>query len=1280
MSDIPTVKLLVVDDNRSFCEAIVETLDEDSAINYLITAVENGEQAYAALKNGQSPYDVFLIDQRLKGDKVDGIELMKTLLEVSPESAAIVLTGYASREDGLRAMRSGALRYIRKTPDWSTLFEELTLIIGSVVESRRTRSEAEWLRVLTEIGQQFQSCLNRDEVAAVLITGARKLGFRQARLWQVFVERGRTWLKGWKQVPANHMSGFEGYLMLRDKSPYAKRTLSGKTPQRFNGRELGASPLDEHYRHTVTVAKEKGWISVPLWVGKRCLGQLTLHHYNGTQPLDRIALSMIQLHADQAAAAFNRVELLEQRTISRQLAAINEQPVPRSDTELDALLQLIWAQVQSVFDEDSFHLCLLDWDARQMDFRLKVERGQKEQRELRPLRPHNGLVAHVAHRNRTVRVSHGVRRYMKRLKLQGFGEEVAQSWLGVPIRHEGAVLGVLAIQDNTQKLAYTKADQQLLEAIANQAAMAIGNAYLSLQAHRSAQQLEVLQYISGEILKLAPLGLDQMLHIVLSAVTAPYGLRLNRAMLFLADGMGQELRGCMGIGQFEKDGKPSDWQQDAPDEITFQGYLSKLQAGHVRPVPLDKIGPALRLSLVDEESIFCDVLRSGEPRRLDVEHDSHRIPQEFHDAVDPYKEMVLIPLKAGGKPIGMLAVDNKFDQRSIDDETFSRLQTFMNQAALAIDTMVQRDMLKRRVRTLEGLSQVQQAIIDIPSDIDLPDVLSSVVQQAARAISGIEAVDAITLYYIDLHSEALHLGALSGVRDEDAVKRGPLGSDSAVGRVLESSQPLFTSDSKNESLLQGRFVEEEDIFATAAIPLMVEEKTVGCVFFNYRRPHEFSEREKHLLRLFAQQAALAIHKAALNDEARRRQRRYETIIRITQIINATLDLDEFIRVVLNEVKREITNARQACIMLLESETGDLVIPPVSFEFYQIDKPNEMERTRIREGEASIAGRVVQMGKKVYVADVRRDPDYLPLVRSTKSEVCVPIRASDELLGVLVLESTRLDAFSPEDQQLLSALADQMAVALKKAQEHAELIKAQNDLAANKAIAWMGLFGSNWSHTVNQRAYQIDGKVYLLRQALSVSDSSRKLVTWLDEIEEATQQIKAMPIAGKFSMVPRAGSHRVRLDEVLEKHIRRWCSRDPHVELHLHLNCEDAQVPIEEGWLEIPLEKLIHNALSAMSGHGKLTVHSARHGSRVEVQVQDTGTGISDEIIKNYLLKKPVPQSTANEGSGLGLLIARKVLEAHGGNLQLLRTEPGKGTVFMFQLPVDDSDDTRRNGD
>jgi len=102
-----------------------------------------------------------------------------------------------------------------------------------------------------------------------------------------------------------------------------------------------------------------------------------------------------------------------------------------------------------------------------------------------------------------------------------------------------------------------------------------------------------------------------------------------------------------------------------------------------------------------------------------------------------------------------------------------------------------------------------------------------------------------------------------------------------------------------------------------------------------------------------------------------------------------------------------------------------------------------------------------------------------------------------------------------------------------------------------------------------------------------------------------------------------------------------------------------------------LHNLLDNALAHTESGGYVTVSAMRKDDWIEVAVTDTGEGIPDEDLPNiferfYRVDKSRARATG--GSGLGLTIAKRLVEAHGVNIEV-RSEPGKGTRFTFTLPV-----------
>ena len=104
-----------------------------------------------------------------------------------------------------------------------------------------------------------------------------------------------------------------------------------------------------------------------------------------------------------------------------------------------------------------------------------------------------------------------------------------------------------------------------------------------------------------------------------------------------------------------------------------------------------------------------------------------------------------------------------------------------------------------------------------------------------------------------------------------------------------------------------------------------------------------------------------------------------------------------------------------------------------------------------------------------------------------------------------------------------------------------------------------------------------------------------------------------------------------------------------------------------------LRNLIENAITATPEGGSVTILAASHDTGIEISVQDSGEGIPAKDLSRiferfYRVDKSRARATG--GSGLGLTIARRLVEAHGGELRA-ESEPGHGSRFSFTIPPDD---------
>lgn len=146
-----TSKILVVDDEQSVATTIKAILQLDGNE---VTAVTSGKEALDLLRERE--FDIVLTDLRL--DDLDGIEILRETQKLWPDTVSIMLTGYASLESAVTALRSGAYDYLIKPSD----VDELRATVGRALERRRLRQRLVELEQLDRLKTQFLSMASHE--------------------------------------------------------------------------------------------------------------------------------------------------------------------------------------------------------------------------------------------------------------------------------------------------------------------------------------------------------------------------------------------------------------------------------------------------------------------------------------------------------------------------------------------------------------------------------------------------------------------------------------------------------------------------------------------------------------------------------------------------------------------------------------------------------------------------------------------------------------------------------------------------------------------------------------------------------------------------------------------------------------------------------------------------------------------------------------------------------------------------------------------------------------
>ena len=226
----------------------------------------------------------------------------------------------------------------------------------------------------------------------------------------------------------------------------------------------------------------------------------------------------------------------------------------------------------------------------------------------------------------------------------------------------------------------------------------------------------------------------------------------------------------------------------------------------------------------------------------------------------------------------------------------------------------------------------------------------------------------------------------------------------------------------------------------------------------------------------------------------------------------------------------------------------------------------------------------------------------------------------------------------------------------------ELLAAQTELVRRERLAVIGLFAGSLAHQIRNPLGSIKNAAYLVQLASpTVDDDLRRALNIIqDEVGRANQIITDLV---DYARVTPAQRRVVPVDLLMEIALS---GMDLPANVTVVTECPALpKVFVDPAQLQRALQKLVKNALQAMSNGGTLTLRARSEGGAVFFCVSDTGRGIPDDV----RLRLFEPLVSGNPGNlGLGLITARALIENQGGALALEKTDHD-GTCVMLRLPV-----------
>ncbi|MBI3457333.1 MAG: response regulator [Candidatus Rokubacteria bacterium] len=433
-------------------------------------------------------------------------------------------------------------------------------------------------------------------------------------------------------------------------------------------------------------------------------------------------------------------------------------------------------------------------------------------------------------------------------------------------------------------------------------------------------------------------------------------------------------------------------------------------------------------------------------------------------------------------------------------------------------------------------------------------------------------------------------------------------------------------------------------------------------------------------------ASLERNEAALQ----RKVHETRTLYEIGQEVTARVALEPTLRLIV-ERARELLQAEE-CLLALRQENSDTF----AMQAYSGMVTEALAQIRFRAGEG-VSGRVVMTARPVIVRDYLeefRDSPFLGAVKEAgvRSHVAVPLKAQGTVIGVLLVQSRTPSKFDEQDQELLSALADQAAIAIENARlyeqvrRHAEELEAKVELRTRElqevnrrleaASRHKSEFLANMSHELRTPLNAIIGFTRLvLRRSKDVlpakqSENLEKILISADHLLGLINDILDLSKieAGRMEVRPVTFD----LEPLVDACLRTVEPMLRSERLRLGKEIAPGLPPLftDQDKLKQILINLLSNAIKFTEA-GTVTVSARLEDGKMAIAVADTGIGIPEdarELIFEEFRQLDSSPTRKYGGTGLGLSISRHFARLLGGDITA-ESAVNVGSTFTVTIPV-----------
>lgn len=960
------------------------------------------------------------------------VEEIRLMHIVANQAAAIIENVLLVQQARARAQRADALRRIASLSGSSATLEE----------------------ILKYSVQELASLFQADAGAIFLMDESRgELRLRRESTYGVSDEISSS------------------FIQIYMDDPNYRFTVSGSQRAFLSGRLSTDRRVLPAYRPLATALLMESAMVVPLVVRERSIGELMLGSYKADY-FNSYDLQIVSTAAGQLATAVESSALLTQTDDSLRRKVEQLSAITRVSRELGAsldlklLLKMVHTESLRATGADCLSLMLFEQNSNSIEPKVELAAGCETVRELSSIE-RSALKKGEPH------------------VINDFSQEAitaphdnVRSMVIVPLTYQTQMIGIMNLHASRPDF-FTPELVELIQTLGIQAGISLSNAQ-RYQIER--QRGELLRRRSDTLIRLTDVSynivhdqpLDQALQIIARGIRDSTPFRV--VLVSILEAEAGLLRRVTAVG--------------IPQETMNELFARKQ--------PLSGIKQLMQPEFKVSRSYFIPIDQSPVVPS-DVHITTLEVPESLPKSANTWDadDTLIVPLEnASGQVVGIISLDDPANGLRPDKATIESVEVFAAQAALLISNNFRQSELRTRIDSLSSGLQRQQKLLDITQN-DLPVLLHKDLEQtislhnldrrAQRVRAGLAITESVSRQ-LDSSSALSALGretltqlgmsvALVAENTTDGPRLlhilGSLPRATNVDALFGQRNPLRTCLQNGTPILISN-LDEDDEWRDASLltslrakgviclPVLVENKPVAAMLAISPEPMTAFTEEDHKVYLqISQQTSLILQNISLLNQTRRRLDEVNLLLDFSRQLSG-MDPDAIVKSLLDSSRRVLPNAHAGAVLMWNQTTESLTARAVS----GYADNSSMLKINYRSGEA-LPGQVFasKLARRVdevnFVRDYNLGAENLAHYRQATggrlpvSSLLIPIVASDQCLGLLVLDNfNAVAAFHSEDQVLLLSLAQQIALSLdnlrlvQATQERAGQLQALNNAAAS----------------------------------------------------------------------------------------------------------------------------------------------------------------------------------------------------------------------------------------